>query len=94
VAACDRFGQWLVNMYLHHFAAQILLAVPGSVLWLLRFGTSNAAELNLAKEATRMGLDDPARIRFTETVSDASPPATPPRLQQSSASSGARLTSR
>ncbi len=61
---------------------QVLLAVPGSVLWLLRFGTSNAAELNLAREAVRLGLDDPARILFTDTASrPSSGPAASPESE-------------
>jgi len=31
-------------------------------MWLLRFGTSNAAEETLRNEAVKMGLDDPLRI--------------------------------
>ena len=66
---CDIASEWFAGWLIHLRRSQILLAVPGSVLWLLRFGTSNAAEINLAKEAVRMGLDDPSRILFTETVS-------------------------
>jgi len=47
---------------------QVLRQVPGSIMWLLRFGTSNAAEVTLRNEAVRMGLDDPERIVFTDTV--------------------------
>mmetsp|Transcript_21307 Transcript_21307/g.70625 ORF Transcript_21307/g.70625 Transcript_21307/m.70625 type:complete len:924 (-) Transcript_21307:72-2843(-) len=45
---------------------QVLLSVPGSVMWLIRFGTSNAAEEAIQREAEKMGLDDPTRIFFTD----------------------------
>jgi len=49
---------------------QILLAVPGSVLWLIRFGTSDAAESALREQAAKMGLEDAVnRIVFTDPVS-------------------------
>ena len=38
------------------------MQVEGSIMWLLRFGTSNAAEETLRSEAGTMGLDDPLRI--------------------------------
>ena len=45
---------------------QILMRVPGSIMWLIRFGTSNAAEETLRAEALQMGLDDDNRIVFTD----------------------------
>jgi hypothetical protein len=48
---------------------QILGGVPDSVLWLLRFGTSDAAEVSIRKEAEKLGLKDAEkRIVFTDPV--------------------------
>ncbi|KAJ1492260.1 glycosyl transferase family 41-domain-containing protein [Baffinella frigidus] len=47
---------------------RVLNAVEGSVLWLIRFGTSKAAETNLQAEAQRLGLLDVDRLVFTNPL--------------------------
>jgi len=68
VIFCNFNQQYKVDAPTLKAWVQILMAVEGSVLWLLRFGTSNAAEVTLLREAQKMGLDDPARIVFTDPV--------------------------
>jgi hypothetical protein len=46
----------------------ILRAVPGSILWMIRFGTSAASEANLQAAAERAGLDDGRRLVFTDPL--------------------------
>ena len=66
VIYCNFNQQYKVDAPTLKAWVQILMRVPGSIMWLIRFGTSNAAEETLRAEALQMGLDDDTRIVFTD----------------------------
>lgn len=68
VIYCNFNQQYKVDAPTLKAWVQILMQVEGSVMWLLRFGTSNAAEETLKLQALSFGLDDPDRIVFTDPV--------------------------
>ena len=69
VIYCNFNQQYKVDAPTLKAWVQILMRVPGSIMWLIRFGTSNAAEETLRAEALQMGLDDDTRIVFTDLLS-------------------------
>lgn len=69
VIYCNFNQQYKVDAPTLRAWVQILEQVPDSVLWLLRFGTSDAAEVTIVKEAEKLGLKSAnERIVFTDPV--------------------------